>query len=284
MFREEGNYAQAIAEYDRLTRAAPRFAVGYIGEAEAQIMLGKTADAYQTLENWKRSDPASALPYQVIANLHLVDREPQKAVLELRSGLAKYPNSSTLLSLLGTAYARVGDAKSAKSQYEAALTADARNVDAMIGLGDIAAKGGKPEEAIGHYRKALKIEPANAIASNNLAWILAEQGKSLDEARILAQAATKAGGDSYVDAYDTLGWVYYQRGEYSQAVISLSKAKSLAPRRLDIAGHLGLAYAKAGRKKEAVVELKRALSGTASLPNRTELERVLAELSKTSRS
>jgi len=64
-----------------------------------------------------------------------------------------------------------------------------------------------------------------------------------------------------------------------EAVTALREAKALAPSNPDIAGHLGLAYAKAGHKQEALVELKRALASGRKISNRPELERTVTELS-----
>ena len=148
-------------------------------------------------------------------------------------------------------------------------------------VGELELKAGRADKALELFRSALKLDPANAMAGNDAAWLLAERAApaDLDEALKLARTVT-ANAPDYVDAQDTLGWVYYRRADYVNAITTLRKAKTLAPARLDIAAKLGLAYAKAGRKAEAAVELKRALSATGPIPNRAELERVLAEVSK----
>ena len=99
----------------------------------------------------------------------------------------------------------------------------------------------------------------------------------LTEATRLAEVATTL-EPTYEDAYDTLGWVFYKRSEYGKAVTALSKARKLAPGRMDIAAHLGLAYAKAGARAQALTELRAALASKVPLPNRAELERVVGEL------
>jgi tetratricopeptide (TPR) repeat protein len=100
----------------------------------------------------------------------------------------------------------------------------------------------------------------------------------LNEALRFAELAVKR-DPKYADAHDTLGWVRYRRGEYALAVSALQDAKALAPANNEIAAHLGLAYAKVGRKQAALVELKRALASGNNVSNRAELERVVTELS-----
>jgi tetratricopeptide (TPR) repeat protein len=275
-----GDYPKAAAEYKALTDVAPRLPAGYIGQAESQMLLGHQADALNILEGWKAADRASLLPYQVLANVYLANREPQKAIQQLQAALAKSPHDSPTLTVLGTAYAAAGDTRSATAQYEAALAANSANTDAAIRLGGLEAGAGQTDRALAHFRGALKADPDNVVACNNIAWLLADQGKDLDEALRLAEFATKR-DPKYADGRDTLGWVRYRRGEYAQAVTALKGAKVLAPSSTDIAAHLGLAYAKTGHKQEALVELKRALASGSRVSNRPELERVVTELSAT---
>ena len=76
-----------------------------------------------------------------------------------------------------------------------------------------------------------------------------------------------------------LGWVRYRRSEYPLAITALEAAKKAAPARADIAGHLGLAYAKAGRKPAAAAELKRALEHPEQVTPLADVKQALAQLS-----
>ena len=207
-------------------------------------MLERCPGAFRVLRQWKSVAGSSPIPSHVIANLHLSRKEPDLALRELKAALVKAPADTVTLTHLGDTYLALND----------------------------------PREAISQYRQALKANGENSIASNNLAWALAEHSNELAEALRLAQSATRL-APTYVDAFDTLGWVRYRRGEYAEAIAALTKARDLAPDRLDIASHLGLAHAKAGAKAKALPELRRALTAR-ELPNRGEVERVVAELSR----
>ena len=65
-----------------------------------------------------------------------------------------------------------------------------------------------------NYNDAIKIDPNNFVAGNNLAYILAERGTDLNTALSLAQGARKSQPENPSTA-DTLGWVYYKLGNYS---------------------------------------------------------------------
>jgi tetratricopeptide (TPR) repeat protein len=85
------------------------------------------------------------------------------------------------------------------------------------GLRGICAESRKDAQAaLQAHRKALELSPKDPVFANNLASLMAEQGKDLDEARRLADLAVAADPEN-VQYRDTLGWVYYRRGDQNRA-------------------------------------------------------------------
>lgn len=73
---------------------------------------------------------------------------------------------------------------------------------------------------------------------NYLAYMWAERGINLDKALEYATRAVKLAPEE--GAYlDTLGWVYYQRGEYGKALDFLKKAARRIPDDPVVCDHLG---------------------------------------------
>lgn len=62
-----------------------------------------------------------------------------------------------------------GNAELAEAQFQAALAADPRHVDALNNLGALRQTFRRHEEAIAFYRRALAVDPANVRALRNLA-------------------------------------------------------------------------------------------------------------------
>lgn len=277
MARAASDYPQALREYQELTRLAPRLPAGYIGKAEAQMTTGKSAEAFVTLNDWKVADPKSTLPFQIIAAIHMANGVPRLALDELRGAVRLDARDPATLTAVGGAHLALGEVPAAAAQFNLALSIDPFYAMARLGLADITLRAGDMEGAKAAYRAVLKLDAENAVAQNNLAWILADQGRDLEEALKLAEAAVKQEPE-YVDGQDTLGWVHYRRADYARAIAAFSKAKSLSPTRGDIAAHLGMAYAKAGRKQEALTELRRALQWKGELSNRREVETLVATL------
>jgi Flp pilus assembly protein TadD len=129
-----------------------------------------------------------------------------------------------------------------------------------------------------HYRAALDINPEFAPAANNVAFLLAEQNKNLNEALNLAQMAKEKMPDD-PSVMDTLGWVYYRKGIYDMAIGEFADALKKMPENPEIIYHLGMAYYQKGDKERAKKEMQRALNISDTFRGAEEAKRVFAELS-----
>jgi Tfp pilus assembly protein PilF len=104
-------------------------------------------------------------------------------------------------------------------------------------------------------KRAIEINPKNAPALNYLGYTWAEMGVQLDEAEDLIQRALKiTPNDGFY--IDSLGWVYYQRGDFARAVEQLEKAVELTVDDPTIIEHLADAYEKAGKQERAVARYR----------------------------
>ena len=100
---------------------------------------------------------------------------------------------------------------------------------AWINLGNVHRQSGRPDAAEEDYRTALDIEPEAVDALNNLAWLLFEGGKDLEEAERLARQAVAVGGPDPYLAQDTLGRILLERGRCEEATEVFNKALRSAP-------------------------------------------------------
>ncbi len=90
------------------------------------------------------------------------------------------------------------------------------------------------------YRHAIRINPDHFWAYNNLAWILIDEDIDINEGLKLALKANQLHPDNGI-IMDTIGWGFYKKGRYYQAVQWLSKAVDQNPRNSEWKGHLDLA-------------------------------------------
>ena len=93
---------------------------------------------------------------------------------------------------------------------------DPKNTGLMIRAGMILEKVQRWDEARHAYERALQLDSANAVAENNLAWLLMEHGGNIDQALKLAQDAKEKLVDN-LQVTSTIGWIYYKKGIYETA-------------------------------------------------------------------
>jgi Flp pilus assembly protein TadD len=137
----------------------------------------------------------------------------------------------------------------------------------------ICEKQEKVDEAKQNYLLALKADPNNETAGNNLAFILAEQGQDLTTALGYAQIARRKQPDNPAIA-DTLGWVHYKMGNFLLARDQLQFAVGKDPARAQFQYHLGLIY----KSNKQAVEARTALTKAVNSPDIFK-EKTLAQAS-----
>jgi len=129
--------------------------------------------------------------------------------------------------------------------------------------------------AMASYRKALQLEPENAVVANNLAYLLGESGANLDEALALAQMARKKMPDN-PEIADTLGWIYYKKRSFVLAVDQLLFSVNSRPQATaEHYYHLGMAYHEKGDLQLAKQTLRKALDLNQSFPGAEEARRIM---------
>ena len=97
----------------------------------------------------------------------------------------------------------------------------------------------------------------------------------MDRALELTRGLEKSTKPAFLD---TLGWVHYVRGKYTEAVVALQQAVAGAPQIALLRAHLGLAQFKAGQRDEARGNLQIAAAAADDYPEAAEVRTVLARL------
>jgi Tfp pilus assembly protein PilF len=109
------------------------------------------------------------------------------------------------------------------------------------------------------FRKALAIEPNDALVLNYYGYMLADRGVRLDEAIAMIHRAVVA--DPTNGAYlDSLGWAYFKQGKLAEAQQYLEQAAAHSNDDPTILGHLGDIYAKIGQTDRAEKTWEKALA------------------------
>jgi cellulose synthase operon protein C len=122
----------------------------------------------------------------------------------------------------------------------------------------------------------LEIQPDNPLASNNLAYVILQQGGNVDVAFAMAQTARQKLPDN-PNAADTLGWAFYHKRVYTSAINLFKEAVKRDPDNALFNYHLGLAYAKSGQAALAKQQLDRVVKIKPNFPDVDELRRAVDE-------
>jgi tetratricopeptide (TPR) repeat protein len=137
-------------------------------------------------------------------------------------------------------------------------------------------KSGRDSDAEQVLRQILRSNPSEPDVLNELGYLLAVQGRDLDEAISLVTRALQVRPDS--GAYlDSLGWAYFQRGDLDQAEKYLRDAAQRLPENSEILDHLGDLHAARGRWADAISAWRRAIEANNSDIDRSALEKKIED-------
>jgi Flp pilus assembly protein TadD len=182
-----------------------------------------------------------------------------QAIAEAEHALTVKKDDLELLGFLASLQREKGNRAQAIEILKRMVTLDPNNDQYHFTLGAVYDEAKDKENCILHMQKAIELNPKNAAALNYLGYTWAEQGVHLDEAESLIRRALEvAPNDGFY--IDSLGWVYYQRGDYAKAVEYLEQAAELVNDDPTIIEHLGDAYEKIGRTVDASRAYREALA------------------------
>lgn len=218
--------------------------------------------------------PAEAVGWMLEGDLLNGKRDFVGAAAAYRKGLGKARVGATAVKLhraLEDA-ARLKEAQEFEKEWRAE-----RPQDPVFNyyLGDRYLALGQLDTAADLYRSALKVVPKDPASLNNLAWILAQQGKP--EALEFAERAVAEAPKS-APALDTLAEIHVRAGRVDRAVALQRQAVELAPNqpmmRLRLADYLVKDKQAPAARKELEV-----LAGLgAKFPKQDEVKRLMSQL------
>ena len=259
--------------------------------------------AVETIENLEETHPDltdTSGYFEILASVYMEQKNTKKADEMYREALERDPKKLTAYLSWCSLYTREKNYKKARDIFEQALKHIDRNsepgiffearvltalkefdkaeplfqvllrknpeqVNYVYNYALMCYDAQKFEKAETLFRKVLKENPDNADAYNNLGYMLAEQGIKLDEAKdFIKKALYLRPGAAYM--IDSLGWVYYQKGDYITARKHLLRAESLSLEDPVLYDHLGDTFQKLGDLEKAREYWKRAFELDPDIP------------------
>lgn len=292
-FREALNAAGKALEID------PRDPWNYGTLGDALVELGEYSEAAEAIQKMVDLRP-DVNAYTRAAHIRELYGDPQGAIeimgMALRAASSRDREHSAWCRVqLGNLFLNSGRLVEAESHYQAALKIFPEYHYALAGMGRVRTAQRRFDEAIGFYQKSIDFLPTQeAVASlaelfthlkrsaeaarqyelletieqinrangvrpePHMALFYADHDQKLDEALRIARQHASERRD--VRTLDTLAWVLFKSGRYSEALAAIKKAMRLGTKDALMHYHYGMILSKLGREEEAARALKQALS------------------------
>ncbi|HEV2222087.1 MAG TPA: tetratricopeptide repeat protein [Candidatus Acidoferrales bacterium] len=226
-YRTSGDIKRAIAEAEKARTADPADQSLAVTHAMLLGDNGQTDDATKVLRALIHGNQADRETYLDLAQIEERGKRYADAQTDANKALSMSQDDSdkeTVWFLLGSIY-------DGQKQYD---------------------------QAEQMFRKALAINPHDAMVLNYYGYMLADRGVRLDEAITMIRSAVVE--DPTNGAYlDSLGWAYYKQGNLAEAQQYLQQAVSHSANDPTVLGHLGEVYAKLGQTDRAEQTWEKAL-------------------------
>ena len=239
----------------RALRRAAELQPGNVAVSRAQARLamadGRPEDALKVAREMQKRAPQDATGFTIEGEIEVSRKNWDAAINAFRASLKVAPSSETTAKLHTALMAAKKPAEAERLAAEW-LKAHPKDAGFQYFLGDIALAQDDLTRAEARYRAVLEVQPDNALAMNNVAWLLAKQGKP--GALAMAQKANQLLPDR-APLVDTLSMALEAENKLPEAIEAQKRAITLEPKDPGLTLRLAKLYIKAGDKTRARGEL-----------------------------
>jgi tetratricopeptide (TPR) repeat protein len=258
LYVEPKQYDDALFLVNGMLNGAPQSPDLHYLKGFSLFAMKKSAEA---LKEFRLVTPESRFYQDAVVHLAFVLQEQGKneeALAQLKEAEAKSPENADLKYYIATLYEEIGQFAEAEGYLKKALEKDPDNTRYYFRLGVVYDKQNNKDACIEAMRKVIALDPKHAEALNYLGYTYADLGQNLEEAeQLIREALTYKPNDGYIT--DSLGWVYYKKGDYPKALQVLKKAAELVPEDPTIMEHIGDTYLKLNDKPNALKYYQKSL-------------------------
>jgi tetratricopeptide (TPR) repeat protein len=275
---QRGNFPTAIELLQKVVAADPKHKSAWMDLGRAYMVQRQTDKAVEAFKKQAELNPYDEFAYSSIGWAYTTDRKYDLAAEAFNKAIEINPLSQYAHAALGSMYQESHQYAKAVPELEKAVSLKSDDASLQISLGDAYLNLGQDDKALAAFDKATQIS-ATPDVWNNIAYQLSLKNAHLDIAQRYAESAVTAVANSSrnlsldqlsdrdllipssLDAnWDTLGWVYFARGNMEKAQRYVKSAWVLGQHG-EVGDHLAQIYQKEGHKDDAVRIYAQSLSG-----------------------
>ena len=277
----EQKYKEAEDTFRKAYQQNPKDSRGLVGLVESLARQNKYDEATQVLQQELVKDPKNIDLLIALGNIAVRSGNFDLGISQFQKVLDTLDKNS---KIRGQVYLRMGETYRRKGDLNGAVAAlykakevlpdNSLVVSTLAQALDIA---GRKPEAVQTWEQAVKLDPRNAVALNNLAFLMAESGGDLDQALTYAQRAEQM-MPSMNEVSDTLGWIYLKKNLSDNAMDIFQRLVTRAPDNSTYRYHLGMALSQKGDRPRAIKELQQALHSNPSKEEEGKIRDLIGKL------
>jgi tetratricopeptide (TPR) repeat protein len=266
----------AIAQYKAALAIDPTHPGAHYAMGLA-LLLKRDPAAERELTEAAKLAPANPLPLHALGRMYTSAKRYDEALQAFERTIKVAPLFPAPHVERGHILLARNNAAGAILEYQIAQQKDPKRSVGLTNVGMAEQSRGRWAEAERAYLAAVKIEPKNVVAYNNLAWMAADRKVNLGSALQWAQKAVSL-APAVPEVVGTLGWVYRAQGDLAKAEETLRRAASLKPERADVAYNLGRVCLERGKTKEGLAQLQKALALDPAFAGAAEARKTLQQV------
>lgn len=247
---EQGAYNDAYRAYRRAAELDDNNYEATLGLAQTNLKLQNPTEGLDWLLRAKRLKPADPALTELEARLLLINGNFDRAIDCFRQAIKADPTRVTTWLNLASAYALMNRPADAVATARQAVKLDPGDPAPHFALGRHLERVGDLAGAEAEFRAALKVDDKNAPVMIELARLLMDQNRRLDEARQLAIKASIIRTDR-ADAAVIAAWVLHLQGDDAKCVNELVKLVNASPQNPEAWQKLSVALNNIGKRDEA---------------------------------
>ncbi len=293
-----GNPREAIPLLERANQLDPKSKQGWNDLGLAYLRLGEFSDAATAFRKQVEVNPYDEHVYNYLGLTLQQQQKFGEAAVAFRKQLDINPLDPIAHAALGALFLEQHKYAEAVPELDKATVLAPDNAELEVSLGQAFLNTGQKDKALEAFEKGIELKQT-PVVWNNVAYNLAQHNIELDKAAQYAESAVSATAAnlrnielahlsfddlnqvSSIGVYwDTLGWIYFQKGELEKAQRYV-RASWLLNQHGEVGDHLAQIYEKRGDKEQAERIYAEAIAAAHSVPEtRTRLVSLVGDDAK----